>query len=197
MVWSDPSIQKSDPRRSTAKVILLAFTYGAGVPRLSEASGLSHLETEQFLGKLFAAFPTVRDLTGDHAVGGGYPGAPAISAKERGQAEGLAYIMTGGGRRFSMPSDETYKAVNGLMQGTGADVLKSAIVRLDQAGLSQYIIAPVHDEVVFSFPKDEDEQMAKAASAAMEDHDWEIPLTVDTSGPFSHWGGAYGWSDDE
>lgn len=196
IVWDDQSIDKSDRRRSTAKVILLAFTYGAGVPRLAEASGLSVDETERFLAKLFVEFPTIREMTGDHAIGGHYPGAPALAARERAEAEGVAYVTTGGGRRFSMPTDETYKAVNGIMQGTGADVLKGAIVRLAREGLADYIIAPVHDEVVFSFPKDEHEQMAKVAALAMEDREWEIPLTVEASGPFPHWGAAYGFSDE-
>ena len=47
-----------------------------------------------------------------------------------------------------MPEGEYYKAINGLMQGSGADVLKSALVRLDQAGLSDYIVVPVRRGVV-------------------------------------------------
>ena len=194
IVWSDPSITKDDARRSTAKVILLAFTYGAGVETLATASGLSHREVEGFLMRLFTEFPTVRDMTGDHAIGGNYPGKPALLAEERQTAEGLAYVRTRGGRRFSMPEGEYYKAINGLMQGTGSDVLKAALVRLDLAGLADYIMVPVHDEVVFSIPKGEHEIAAEAARC-LEDRSWEIPLTVDVTGPLPHWGAAYGFEE--
>lgn len=194
IVWSDPTITKDDPRRATAKVILLAFTYGAGVDKLALASGLSRQEVERFLATLFVEFPTVRDMTGDHAIGGNYPGKPALLAADRLAAEGLAYVKTRGGRRFSMPEGDYYKAINGLCQGSGADVLKSAIVRLDRAGLADYIVVPVHDEVVFSIPKGEHD-LAKQAAACLEDRSWDIPLTVDVTGPLKHWGAAYGFDD--
>ena len=191
IVWNDESIVKSDPRRKVAKVILLAFTYGAGLDRLAEASGLPYVEVERFVKVLFARFPSVRALTGDHALGGNDPGEPAREAVRNLADTGLSYVMTTGGRRFSMPEGEAYKAVNGIMQGSGADVLKAAIVRLDRAGLGEHIVVPVHDEVVFSFPKGEGEAMAAEAARMMTDNDWDIPLTVDVTGPMKNWGESY------
>lgn len=190
IVWNDPTIDKSDSRRSTAKVILLAFTYGAGVDTLMVASGLSRAEVDGFLTKLFTSFPTVRDMTGDHAIGGNYPGRPALLAEKRQIEEGLAYVNTRFGRRFSMPDGEYYKAINGLCQGSGKDVLARATQRLQAAGLSDRIIVPVHDEMLFSIPKD-DTDMAHEAARCLEDLDWQIPLTVDVTGPLTHWGEAY------
>ena len=191
IVWDDESIVKADPRRTTAKVILLAFTYGAGLDRLAEASGLPVRDVERFVKVLFNRFPSVKTLTGDHALGGTDPGDPAREAVRNLADTGLSYVMTTGGRRFSMPEGESYKAVNGIMQGSGADVLKKAIVRLDRAGLGQHIVVPVHDEVVFSFPKGEGASMAAEAAALMTDNDWDIPLTVDVTGPLKNWGEAY------
>ena len=191
IVWDDPSIDKADSRRSIAKVVLLAWSYGAGVDKLALASGLERHEVEAFIIKMFAEFPTVRDMTGDHALGGTYPGKPALLAEKRATSEGLAYVNTKGGRRFSMPDGEFYKAINGLMQGSGADVLKDALIRLDAAGLSDYIVVPVHDEVLFSFPKETGAEMAAEAAVCMTDNSWTIPLTVDVTGPLSHWGEAY------
>ena len=115
---------------------------------------------------------------------------PALLAGDRFSSGGLAYVNTKGGRRFSMPEGEYYKAINGICQGSGADVLKSALVRLDRAGLADYIVVPVHDEVVFSFPKGEHD-LAREAALCLEDRDWKIPLTVDVTGPLSNWGEAY------
>ena len=194
IVYDDSSITREDPRRNRTKTTFLAFTYGAGAEKLAFASGQSVVEVERFLATLFRRFPTVRDMTGDHAIGGNYPGKPALLAEQRLASEGLAYVKTRGGRRFSMPDGEFYKAINGLCQGSGADVLKDAIVRLDRAGLSQYIVVPVHDEVVFSIPKEEHELAAEAATC-LEDRSWPIPLTVETTGPLPHWGAAYGYEE--
>lgn len=185
-------VTKADPIRDTTKVTMLAFLYGAGTATLSKQTGMPPDQVEAFLSRLFEVFPGVRELTGDHAIGGNYPGGPAITAMQKLQTEGLAYIHTGGGRRFSVPGpDELYKAVNGLLQGTAADVLKSAIIRVHAAGLSDYIVLPVHDELLYQFPSDTGRDMAAAAAEAMTDHDWTAPLTVDTTGPLTSWGEAY------
>jgi len=191
IVYQDPTIDKDHPIRQRCKVIMLAWSYGAGVEKLSLASGLPKREVERFLAQLFKAFPKVKDMTGDHAIGGNLIGRPAMEATQRLKDEGLAYIMTSGGRRFSMPDGELYKAINGLCQGSGADVLTKAVIRLDRAGLADSIIVPVHDEIVFSFPKDHGAEMAAEAAELMTDTAWKIPLTVDTSGPFDNWGEAY------
>lgn len=186
------AVAKSDPLRDTTKVTMLAYLYGAGVATLAVQTGQTPAEVEGFLGRLYEVFPGVRDLTGDHALGGKYPGGPALSSSKNYAEHGLHYIHTGGGRRFSVPSqDERYKMVNGLMQGTGADVLKSAIVRLHQAGLSQYIVVPVHDELLFQFPSESGTVLSREAATLMEDHNWPAPLRVDITGPLSDWGAAY------
>jgi DNA polymerase-1 len=190
IVWQDPSITKDDDRRSTAKVILLALFYGAGVGRLVQASGLSEEDVRRFLARVYREFPGLRDLIGDHAIGGRVEGLMTRKAKERGLDGGMAYVMTKGGRRFSMPNGEEYKALNGVAQGSAADMLKSAIIRLDRAGLSDTIIVPVHDELVLSIPIEEAD-MAEEIRQLMEDHTWEVPMTAEASGPFKHWGEAY------
>lgn len=191
IVWNDPGIQKDDPRRGVAKVILLAFTYGAGVDKLSAASGLPPEEVKIFLRQLFTEFPSVRDLTGDHSIGGSFSGYPAEEVLGRLSSEGLGYLLTSGGRRFQIKDeDEAYKAVNGLCQGSAKDVLSSAVVRIDRAGLGDNIVIPIHDELLAQFPKGDEEGPAEFARL-MEDHGWSIPLTVEATGPLKHWGEAY------
>lgn len=193
VIYNDPSITKSDDRRSTVKIIMLAFTYGAGIDKLSQASGLTKDETEAFVRRLFQLFPGVRKLTGDHVIGGGYVGEPALAARRRLNTEGLAYIFTKGGRRFSVANEmELYKCVNGLMQGSGADILGDAILRLDALGYGDNIVLPVHDELIFQFPDTEEGHAAAVECAAiMEDHSLSIPITTELSGPFKSWGHHY------
>lgn len=193
VIYSDPTITKDDPRRGDTKVNLLAFTYGAGVEKLSQTSGLSVPETDAFVRRLFDVFPNVRDLTGDNAIGGQYPGQPALVAADRGNTDGLRYVLTKSGRRFSVPNDmELYKCVNGIMQGGGADILKDAIIRLDAMGYSDNIILPVHDELVITAPQGADgEYAAREIASLMEDHSLSVPITTELSGPYDSWGQKY------
>lgn len=193
VIYGDSSIDKKHPLRALTKVNLLAFTYGAGADKLSKTSGLSIDETRAFIARLFEVFPNVRDLTGDHAIGGSYPGGPALAAAARGTSDGLRYVLTKSGRRFSVPNDhELYKCVNGIMQGSGADVIKDAIIRLDQLGYGDNIVLPVHDEIIFEFPADEGGRVAAAeAAATMEDRSLSVPLTTELTGPLSSWGAKY------
>lgn len=191
-VYNDPSIIKSDPRRSMMKVMVLAFFYGAGVERLSLITDLPHSEIADILKRLFYNFPSVATLTGDHAIGGVNRGLPATRAGERYASEGLAYVLTPGGRRFSMEPDGLFKATNGIMQGGGADCIKCAMVRLDAAGLSDSIVVPVHDELVVQLPDSpEGAEMAHEVAKIMEDHSYHVPLLTELSGPYDNWGAKY------
>jgi hypothetical protein len=53
------------------------------------------------------------------------------------------------------------------------------MIRLDKAGLADYLVVPVHDEAVFSFPKETGAEMAAEAASCMEDRSFRIPLTVE------------------
>jgi len=193
LIYNDPSITKAHPLRDITKVNLLAFLYGAGLDKLAQTSGLSLQETEAFIRRLFEVFPNVRDLTGDNAIGGNYPGGPALAAAERGRNEGLRYVLTKSGRRFSVPNDnELYKCVNGLMQGGGMDIISEAVIRLDQLGYGDNIVLPIHDEILFRFPEGEEGQAAAQECATiMEDHTLSVPITTELSQPLDSWGRAY------
>lgn len=190
-VYQDPSIDKSDPRRVTIKVMTLAMMYGAGVPKLALATGLSEAEVADTLRRLFDAYPSIPTLTGDSAIGGSNRGMFAEAALKRYAEEGLCYVLSTGGRRFSMEPSESYKATNGRMQSSGADILKQALVRLDAAGLSDYIVMPVHDEIVFSIPTTEGDAIATECERLMRDDSFYVPLEVEMSGPYERWGAKY------
>lgn len=193
LIYSNPAITKDHHLRDITKVNLLAFLYGAGLDKLAQTSGLSLQETEAFIRRLFEVFPNVRDLTGDNAIGGNYAGGPALAAAERGRTEGLRYVLTKSGRRFSVPNDdELYKCVNGLMQGGGMDIISEAVVRLDQLGYGDNIVLPIHDEILFMFPEGDDGlAAARDCATIMEDHTLSVPITTELSQPLDSWGRAY------
>lgn len=175
-------IDKHDPRRSLAKNTLYALMYGAGPNRIAYTSGAPIGEVEKFIDMMGVSFPGIRrfmDETDTHM-------------RTNLMHEGRASIKTWGGRDFVTEADKIYKGVNGLIQGTAADVIKEKIIALDSAGLADYLVMVVHDENMFSFPKgDEGLEMARLAKDIMEDHTFSTPLTCELSGGYANWGEHY------
>jgi DNA polymerase-1 len=89
-----------------------------------------------------------------------------------------------------VPADEAYKGINYLISGSGADVLKDAVLRLDAEGLAEHIVMPVHDELLFSFPTTDAAEMTARASELMLDTRLSVPLTVSASSPVERWSHA-------
>ena len=168
-------------QRTIAKTVNFAMLYGAGPTKIAQSAGVHVNEIKRFLATYDRAFPKVARFMREVQE----------SVVER-AAEGQGYVHTRGGRRVVVDADKPYTGVNYLIQGSGADVLKEAVVRLDNAGLADYIVVPVHDELVFQFPQAEAEPLAAEAADIMTNRDWfAVPLTTDTKGPLSSWGQAY------
>lgn len=182
-VYGDPTITKKDPRRQTAKNAAFAKVYMAGVEKFALTAGISVPEARAFLDGYDVQFPGVRAFQQhvDQVTVGRY------------RNEGAAYVVAPSGRRHVADGvKEAYKLVNYLIQGTAADVLKEQLVSLHMAGLGEYMILPVHDEVVFDVPLDVVDDVIPEISRAMNVlHKWVVPITVGVDGPFQRWGEKY------
>lgn len=169
-IYHDPSITKDDPRRQVTKSTMYAKAFGAGVRKFSQTAGISEAE-----GKVFN---TMLEST--------FPGMPQFAqriqreAVARKVAGGNPYVKTQFGRRLEVEyADQAYKLVNALIQGTAADILKNVIWELDQAGLTQFLVLPVHDELIFDIPDAELNEVVHAVAEVMQRDEYTIPLTVD------------------
>lgn len=156
--------------------------YGAGPAKIAQTAGVSEQEILSFITGFDSRFPRGTQFIQEVQASGAH----------RLRSEGEAYVTTFGGRRLPVDEDHLYALVNRLIQGSCADVLKDAILRLDAAGLGNNILLPVHDELLFSFPSTPDgEEQAKEARSLMQDDRFSAPLTCDLSGPLSSWGESY------
>lgn len=170
-----PSYTKA--QRSAAKIFGLSRSYGAGADKMAHASGLP-------LADVQAILPAYDRLVG-------------LDGLKRGIMEAAAdrqphpYVTTSGGRRSYSDDDKEFTLVNYLMQGSGADMLKSAVCRLDDEGLADFIMVPVHDEVCFAFPKDDHAHLSQLAASIMRDDSFSVPMPVDIDGPGKSWGHIY------
>ena len=108
--------------------------------------------------------------------------------EQRALESGHGYVNTTGGRQvWSLPGEE-YKLVNGLIQGSCRDVFGQVIVDLDNAGYGNLIVIPNHDEVVFSIPPNDFEDVRRDVVEIMTWKEFPVELTVHASDPLTRWG---------
>lgn len=166
----------SKEQRQTAKNCTFAMLYGAGPEKMGITAGISPEEADAFIKMYKARFRGVQQFM-DETVRTG---------KMRLQADGEAWVTTPTGRRQVAEKDKTYTLVNFLIQGTAADVLKQALVNLDNAGFGDSMLLPVHDEVLFSI---EDPKKEKEIKELMEDRtNYLVPLICEAVGNLERWG---------
>lgn len=166
-------------QRGAAKAVDLALGYGAGAGKMAETAGMPESVIQEFLGMYYDKFPQIPE----------WISTVIDLGKRRLREEGSAYAYTGGGRLVVADPGKVYTLVNYIIQGTGSDVFKSAAVRLKEAGLIEYFVLPVHDEALFSFPRDDAAELAKMCSELMADYTYLVPLITDISEPMETWGG--------
>jgi DNA polymerase-1 len=143
--------------RSAAKTINFGLMYGMGPHKLSGELGISYGEAKKFIEEYFAQFPTIRNFI-DSSV---------EKAKENGFSETLFE------RKLPLPAlfannkmvreGAERLAVNAVVQGTGADIVKIAMIniqnRIDNENLPLKMLMQVHDELVFEVDADSAEKM--------------------------------------
>jgi DNA polymerase-1 len=163
--------------RSRAKAINFGIIYGMGPQRLARETGVSMAEAKDFIEKYFAGYPKIREYI--------------ASAIARAKSKGYTETMTG--RRRPVPDLQSNDrlaqvnaeniAVNSPIQGSAADLIKLAMIRvekdLSEAGLQTKLRLQVHDELVFEGPERESERATAIIRSAMENAvELSVPLKV-------------------
>jgi DNA polymerase-1 len=163
--------------RKLAKVAGFAKVYGGGAATIARQTGVTTDVAKAATERYDRAFPGIRRL--------------ARLLQERAEFSALD-VETPTGRRLPLDRDRLYAAVNYLVQSTARDLLAYALVKMDEAGLSDHLLLPIHDEVLAEAPADEVEEVAKAISDAMTMDFMGIPITTDTEVARGSWGSLYG-----
>lgn len=176
--------------RRRAKIINYALLYGKTAFTLSKDIGVSKESAQDFIDAYFAGFPKVR----------AFIDSTLQEAKRTGVVKTLA-----GRRRFvpdlnssngQMRARAEREAVNMPIQGTAADILKRAMIDVDQAlrthRMRTRMILTVHDELLFESPHEEAGPAADLVRQMMEGAaQLRVPLTVDV-GAADNWRDAKG-----
>ncbi len=171
----------SPEQRYVTKGSNFATIYGAGVAKFAEQAGISLSQASSFRQMYAQRFPgiarfiqTVQDT-----------GAARLART------GEGYVTTWGGRRTPASKEKLYTLVNYLIQGTAADVLKRRMVELDRAGLGDYMILPIHDELLFDVPEQDVEAAVATIGEVMPENEaFSVPLSVGVD-VLEKWGDKY------
>lgn len=168
--------------RSKAKTLNFAIVYGMGSAALAENLKVSQSEAYEFKRKYFAQIPELEPFI--------------YNVQNVNKARG--YIRTFFGRMRRLRYDESYKAVNSLIQGTAADLIKLYICRMHEflKDKKTRIIMVVHDELVIEV-HDSELNIIKELKSLMEDHTtFRVPLTAGVEIGNPNWGAKKEWSSD-
>lgn len=181
-IYQDPSMVKSDKRRALIKGVVYGRLYGAGVAKQALTAGVPEEQMRSVSNEFDKRFPGMQSFQKEIEDKG----------MRRLRAEGQGYVNTWTGRRIPCDDERVYTLVNYLIQGGAAEVFKSNLVKLDQADLTEYLIVPVHDEIVLNAPRESAEEIKRIVQECMTTREgWSVPLTADVDGPLENWGSKY------
>lgn len=181
-IYQDPSMQKSDKRRGLIKGVVYGRLYGAGIAKQALTAGVPEDQMRAVSNEFDKRFPGMQMFQKKVEDVG----------MRRLRTEGQGYVNTWTGRRLPCDEDRVYTLVNYLIQGGAAEVFKSNLIKLDQADLTEYLIVPVHDEIVLNAPRESAEEIKQLVRECMTTRDgWAVPLTADVDGPLENWGAKY------
>lgn len=164
--------------RAHVKAIHFGILYGQSAFRLSQNLGIPHKEAQGFIDRYFDRFPTVRQfITQSHDEVMRTGMVSTIMGRVR-------HIDGAQDRNRARQSAALRQAFNTVVQGSAADLIKSAMVRIHRAIEAKQhpwkMLIQVHDELVFETPADKVEECAefvrREMGAAME---LRVPLVVD------------------
>jgi len=173
----DPKMVTSDMRRM-AKTINFGIIYGMGPVRLAKELGISNKVAQAYLDSYYER----------------YKGVKEFKEKIIAQARHNGYVTTLFNRRRNLPhihsdkgnlkSEAERTAVNTPIQGTAADLIKMAMIRIAERLRTEHLgtkmLLQVHDELVFEVPQEELEMATKIIKDEMEVvYPLKIPLRVD------------------
>ena len=167
----------NDQRRA-AKAINFGLIYGMSAFGLAKQLGVSRTEAQQYVELYFSRYPGVKEFMDN--------------TREKAKEDG--FVETVYQRRLYLPEIKARNAarrqyaertaINAPMQGTAADIIKLAMINIDdwlqQSAIDARMIMQVHDELVFEVANDELNPFIKEINARMSENDrLSVPLEVD------------------
>jgi len=189
-IYGIPEDRVDDEKRSMAKTINFGVIYGMGARGLARQLGISVEEASEFINEYFKRYPGVREFI-ERAK---------KEAREKGYAETILgrrrYLpdIDSGDNRLKSMSERI--AINMPVQGSAADMIKIAMIKIDREleefSLNSRMIIQVHDELVFDVPLEERDKLVDIVRRLMESAvELDVPIKAEI-GTGENWLEAHG-----
>jgi len=178
IIFGVPVTDVTGEMRARAKTINFATIYGQGAHALSRQLRISNAEAKAFIDTYFERFAGVKAFL-DQCV---------VEARQKGYVETLfkrrRYIPELKERNFNIRAFGERVAANAPIQGSAADLIKMAMIRVHEAlareQLAARMLLQVHDELVFELPPEEEAALSALVKREMEGAaKLDVPLLVE------------------
>jgi DNA polymerase-1 len=169
--------QFTKAQRKVAKAIGFGKVYGGGATSIARQTGAD-------LKGVQAAISAYDDT---------YPGVRRYAGRLQRRAQyGRVEVVTPSGRHLPLDRQRLYAATNYVVQSTARDLLAQAIVDLFDQGLGDYLLLPIHDELLGQAPADVAEEVAHEVGRVMESTFFGVEIKSDPEVLGPSWGHGYG-----
>lgn len=177
LLFNKPESEVSESERNRAKTVNFAIIYGMSAYGLSRELNVGVIEAENFINDYFNRYPKVKDYI----------------QEIYNQAQVKGYVTTILGRRRYLPDFKSSniqlkefasrQAVNSPIQGSSADLIKVAMVKIDREfkknNLKSKLVMQIHDELVFDVHPDEIDRIKEIVKRNMEESiKLNVPIEV-------------------
>lgn len=184
-LFNIPLEEVTKTQRSQAKTVNFGIIYGQGAFALAEQTGLSRTEAKQLIDSYYETYPKLK----------------AFMAEQVNKARELGYVETILGRKrhlkdinsnnFVVKGHAERNAVNAPIQGSAADIIKIAMIKIDEVfekeNIQTKMLLQVHDELLFEAPEEEVEKVTQLIKTEMESAlETKVPLLVEV-GTGNNW----------
>lgn len=165
-------------QRSQAKTVNFGILYGQGAFALAEQTGLSRKEAKEMIESYFETYSNLKK----------YMANQVVKAQEMGYVETILnrkrHLKDINSANFVVKAHAERNAVNAPIQGSAADVIKLAMIKIDEQltkqNLKTKMLLQVHDELVFEAPEEELEIVTALIKKEMESaYETTVPLLVE------------------
>lgn len=173
-----PIEEVSKTQRSQAKTVNFGIIYGQGAFALADQTGLSRKEAKELIDSYYETYPKLKEFMAEQVQ----------KARELGYVETILgrkrHLKDINSNNFVVRAHAERNAVNAPIQGSAADIIKIAMIKIDNEldiqNLRTKMLLQVHDELLFESPIDEVETASKLIKTEMESaFETKVPLLVE------------------
>lgn len=164
-------------QRKLIKGVGFGKVYGGGAATLSRQTGAPIEQVREAIAAYDKTFPGIKRY--------------GRRLQERAQY-GKREVVTPSGRHLPLDRDRLYSATNYVVQSTARDLLAQALVDLFDKGFGDYLLLPVHDEIVAQAPSESAADIVAEIGRTMESTFYGVHIASDTEVLGPSWGHGYG-----